>query len=287
MKSGCPEHPKFKRLAKLLGSPPTYHVAGILECLWYMTANFADDGNISKVGVDSFEAWMGWGGEAGELWSTLIASGFLNDDGTVHDWYDHCPKYVHDRRSKRAKRGTLSQTVGECRNLSPNVADATRITANVVAYPTQPNPTESNPTQPNQIKPPPAAAVRLSAKEGKPRKPIILNTEHLAIYQAYPRHVARAPAMKAIENALQRIAGGPSPPDDPAAFLRERVAKYAACVRGKVEEKFIPHPATWFNRESYHDDMLLPGFVPSAEAGKATPGKLVAKEGKYDRFNRS
>ena len=67
------------------------------------------------------------------------------------------------------------------------------------------------------------------------------------IYAAYPRKVAKKDALKAICNAMK-------------ATGREKLLvatkRYAAAMaKCPLEDrKYIPHPATWFNRGSYDDD---------------------------------
>ncbi len=65
-----------------------------------------------------------------------------------------------------------------------------------------------------------------------------------AIYDAYPRKVAKPEALRAIQKAIQR---GTS-----AEVLLERAKKYATTT--DLEQRFIPHPATWFNQERFNDD---------------------------------
>jgi hypothetical protein len=68
-----------------------------------------------------------------------------------------------------------------------------------------------------------------------------------AIYDAYPLKKARIDAIKAITSAMKRTT---------AARLLERTQAYAAAVAlwSEADKRFIPHPATWFNRGSYDDD---------------------------------
>jgi len=83
-----------------------------------------------------------------------------------------------------------------------------------------------------------------------------------AIYLAYSRHVAPAAAQKAIHKAVERLSGGK--PDDgrmsaleARRFLYKKAVEYARSPAGQKPpgpEDFRPHPATWFNRESYFDD---------------------------------
>ena len=66
-----------------------------------------------------------------------------------------------------------------------------------------------------------------------------------AIYRAYPRKVKKPLALKAIKKALRKI--GPK-------ILLERVEQYAKHVKTiNKEREFIPHPASWFNAESWND----------------------------------
>lgn len=64
------------------------------------------------------------------------------------------------------------------------------------------------------------------------------------IYQAYPKHVAKADALKAIEKAMKKV--------EPQR-LRDAVTAYAKAVAGS-DAQFIPYPASWFNSERYSDD---------------------------------
>ena len=63
------------------------------------------------------------------------------------------------------------------------------------------------------------------------------------IYAAYPRHVARKPAMKAILAAMKKI---------DALELWNLTLDYATSVEGK-DPTYIPHPATWYNAERWKD----------------------------------
>lgn len=67
------------------------------------------------------------------------------------------------------------------------------------------------------------------------------------IYKLYPRKVGRTAALKAINKAIKEAGF-----DD----LLESVKAYADAVAKWPEDdkRFIPHPATWFNRGSYMDD---------------------------------
>lgn len=66
----------------------------------------------------------------------------------------------------------------------------------------------------------------------------------VAIYERYPRKVGKKAALDAINKALKE--------KDPTELLAA-VNRFAASQRD-TEERFIPHPATWFNRGSYDDE---------------------------------
>ena len=67
------------------------------------------------------------------------------------------------------------------------------------------------------------------------------------IYAAYPRKVAKKDALKAIFNAM-KTAGR----EKLLVATKQYAAAMAKCPL--EERKYIPHPATWFNRGSYEDD---------------------------------
>ena len=65
-----------------------------------------------------------------------------------------------------------------------------------------------------------------------------------AIYQAYPKKVAKAQGVKAIARALRSV---------PAAELLACVQSFARSCVGK-DLQFVPYPATWFNGGRWADE---------------------------------
>ena len=94
-----------------------------------------------------------------------------------------------------------------------------------------------------------------------------------AIYAAYPRKVGKIAAKKAIENALAEVL---------APWLLMRVKAFAASPAGQAGQ-FTPHPATWFNRGSFHDD--------EAEWNRSSvpenASRVRGPAGKYDGIGKS
>lgn len=79
------------------------------------------------------------------------------------------------------------------------------------------------------------------------------------IYEAYPKHVGKEDAVKAIAKAIKLVGEGEllwAGFDTPAHYLLARVQKFAAAVNRwpSDERKFVPHPASWFNAGRYADE---------------------------------
>lgn len=84
-----------------------------------------------------------------------------------------------------------------------------------------------------------------------------MNKSSEAIYKTYPRKVAKRDALRAIENAVQRLIGGESGPlmewRAAEAFLASKSTEFANSIAGK-KGVYTPYPATWFNKSRYLDD---------------------------------
>ena len=136
MKSGTTNHPKFRALMRSL-KLPQYVVVGLLESLWMLASQFADDGDLSRFDSNAIADFSGFEGDAEALMDALVECRWIDRDGDtlrVHDWEDHCPDYIYDRRRKRRKRDELRSIPG----MSGKVLD---------------NPGKSPPTKPNHTKP--------------------------------------------------------------------------------------------------------------------------------------
>jgi hypothetical protein len=69
------------------------------------------------------------------------------------------------------------------------------------------------------------------------------------VYMAYPLHVGKQAAIRAIKKALKDTNCG-------LPFLLGKVQEYTRAVSDwpVQDRKYVPMPATWFNRGSYDDD---------------------------------
>ncbi len=80
------------------------------------------------------------------------------------------------------------------------------------------------------------------------------------IYQAYPRKVKKPEAIRAIIKALKT---------NSAEFLLERTTAYAKTQ--PHNDRFTPHPATWFNGQQFNDDPEL--WEPEDHSRRTVPPK--------------
>ncbi len=140
-------HPKVFKLASRLRINKAQAI-GHLQYLWWWALDFAPTGNLSAFTPAEISAGAEWPGEPGPFHDAL-KDGWLDDDGTLHNWGDYAGKLIEkrelDRDRKRASRAS---------NGCPT--DGAR-TAHV------PNPTQPN--QPN--KPSRAVGLKLSPAEEK------------------------------------------------------------------------------------------------------------------------
>lgn len=105
-----------------------------------------------------------------------------------------------------------------------------------------------------------------SDKRSAQKKPKRKDAEK--IYEAYPRKIGKAGAVTSILKALTKI---------DFEGLMESVQAYAAAVGDLDSEnrKYVPHPATWFNQERWHDDRREWGVNKDGDAD-LKPGDVTS-----------
>ena len=108
-------NPKFLVLVRKLRLPMPY-VRGLLDTMWDICHAHADP----VIGTpDEVEAAAQWPGEDGVWFNALKDDGWIEPAGSdgqwmVHDYWDHCPSYVHDRLRKRRLREDKRRKDREC-----------------------------------------------------------------------------------------------------------------------------------------------------------------------------
>jgi hypothetical protein len=122
-----------------------------------------------------------------------------------------------------------------------------------------------------------AALTRQKERDVRPLK-AKLSALAAAIYHEYPRKVAKADGLKAIEKSVTTVSKRAATEnhdnfngdiDLAAEWLKARTALFANSPQGQRKDKeHIPHPATWFNGARYDDDPAEWNYVGS-ENGKS------------------
>ena len=159
MKHTALAHPKFSALVKAL-SLKRFEAVGILESIWLLTANYADDGNLAKFTSEDIALFVEWDRDPDELIAALVKCRWLDlVDGSlhVHGWFDHMPTYLHERHKKRRQRAQLEPVPSAAP--SPIVRDIPGQSGTVPDCPGKSDPTQPNHTQPNPTKKKKSASV--------------------------------------------------------------------------------------------------------------------------------
>jgi len=103
-KRGTLEHPKTKRLARIL-SLPSWAALGLLESFWHWVGRYCPTGELTDEDLLDCQDTVRFDGS---LKDVLIQSGWLDliDDSTcyVHDWHDHADDTVKKTLQKRKEQ---------------------------------------------------------------------------------------------------------------------------------------------------------------------------------------
>lgn len=135
------EHPKTKKLARLLGISRASAI-GHLLCLWWWCQEYADNGDLSAYEPDDIAEAADWSGEPSELIDALLTcgtkdrAGFLarNDDGAllINDWHEYGGKLSVKRQQARERMRTLrSNEKDVTRTFAEHDAHVTRTLSDV------------------------------------------------------------------------------------------------------------------------------------------------------------
>ncbi len=151
-------HPKTRKLARLLGiSLPD--AIGRLHLLWWWALDYADDGDLSGFDDSDIADAMLWEGDPTALTAALVASGFMDEDRKIHDWWDYAGQLVERRRADaerhRRQRATYRKSYGLPETV-PQTSSGRPEDIHGTSECTQHNTTQHNSTEPtllSQIEP--------------------------------------------------------------------------------------------------------------------------------------
>ena len=111
------DHPKTRALAKLWGCHP-YTAVGFLVKLWGYCLEYQDDGNVDGRPADVLDDLAAPCvatsiGTMPTVRDALLKSGFINEDGTLHDWDEYAGALVERRRKDRRRKQLARRRGGE------------------------------------------------------------------------------------------------------------------------------------------------------------------------------
>ena len=111
------DHPKTRALAKLWGCHP-YTAVGFLVKLWGYCLEYQDDGNVDGRPADVLDDLAAPCiatsiGTMPTVREALLKSGFINDDGRLHDWDEYAGALVERRRKDRRRKQLSRRRGGE------------------------------------------------------------------------------------------------------------------------------------------------------------------------------
>jgi hypothetical protein len=229
----------------MLDLPSTAYTAGHLELIWCHAHTTQPEMKCVEV-----EHIADWYGDEGKLLDALVECGWLDvvDECTVqvHDYADHAPAYV----KKRDYQKKYMQEYRKCKDVldtvRPNKSNEALVSPmlDVVSVPTIHNHTIHNLTKDNTL-----LIENEPIQPKKQAKPAQDNTAFDTFWKAYPRKVAKPNALKAwnskkLNESIDIIL---------ASLERWKASRDWTKDGGQ----FIPHPATWLNREGWNDEVSV------------------------------
>ena len=100
------EHPKTKKLARLLGvSLPT--AVGHLHFFWWWALDYAPSGSLKKYDKFDIADAVRWDGDPKLLIDALVESGYIekkNGSLFIHDWMEYAGKLIEKRAKDRDRK---------------------------------------------------------------------------------------------------------------------------------------------------------------------------------------
>ncbi len=151
-------------------------VIGHLQYLWWWSLDYAPDGDLARFAAPEVAAASEWKGDP-DLWlAALKETGWIDEDGHLHDWHDYAGKLVQERAQAKERMRTFRERQREVRARSPNV----RVTCgerSEVATPAQPGQETDHP-------------IGGAAAHGHPPWPTLEECRNIADLRGIPGRVA-------------------------------------------------------------------------------------------------
>lgn len=124
------EHPKLKRLARLLGINRR-DATGLLHWLWWWAMDYAPDGDLSAYTEADIADGLDWDGDAKKLIAALREAGFIDKkELKLHDWEDYGGRLYRWRaaNAKRMKEARAPHSDNTCATRAQHVRNTSEAT---------------------------------------------------------------------------------------------------------------------------------------------------------------
>jgi len=95
-------HRKTFMLAALLGIDETYAGAHMAR-LWTWALDNTQNGSLQGLPPQVIAFGAGWKGDAEQFVNALKRSGFLDDDMSLHDWYDYAGRLIEKKEANKER----------------------------------------------------------------------------------------------------------------------------------------------------------------------------------------
>lgn len=233
-------HPKTIRLSRLLDVHRT-SVIGLLQCLWWWSLDYAPDGDLAPFEAQEIADAAMWEGDPDSFYQAMKSCGsggrpgFINEDDTIHDWWDFAGKLI-GRRERNAAQMRASRAKQQEEKEDDNKTRVHHVGDTCKA--TQPNSTNS--TQPK------------TARAGKPARAELSSKQQEFFDQFWTAFPKKKSKGQAITN-WKKIK--PAPDEQLVATIIatiERAKKSREWL--KEDGEFIPHPGSWLSAKGWLDE---------------------------------
>src|SRR5499427_3164822 len=158
------EHPKRKRLSRLLGIG-AYEAIGLLHVWWWWVLDFAPEGDLRAYSDDDIADAIDFDGDGAALVGALTRSGFMDADRQVHDWDEFAEKWIARRlanreRMRKARAARNGHGDGAFAHVAGTSGARAAQKSKRVGLPDQPTGPTNQPTGPDPPTPFPASGER-------------------------------------------------------------------------------------------------------------------------------
>jgi hypothetical protein len=221
-----PTHRKTLAMADALDTQPA-HIVGHIACLWLWALDNAQDG-VLHVSPRMVARAAQWEGDPQAFMDALLAAGFLDADGYIHDWDEYAGRLIEIRRRSVTRAKSWREQHGTANVPSISSASNAHDTHNKrvanrgpdLTGPNQPNLTNTtNRTGQDRIAPDADAPV--ASRSNQPAAPLALSVvPTLTLGEQSEEPPARATGTEPDEEPPSVTALRPGPSDAPEAMTR-------------------------------------------------------------------